>query len=321
MSRLNRPPPSLPIRRILLFAGLFLALYAVAAGLAEVRVARTGTETAFQRLWASRGQPQDWVVLGASHALPLDYAGIPKAWAKESGQGMIVLAEVGAGPLYNAFVFDQAAKDVSPRHLLYVIDSFAFGAAQWNEARVADRKLLRATPLRLSTLSSLGRMVRSDGVSWKALADHATGFSKLNPPDLFSREDWRGREVFDRAFRPSRQASQARLDYLYPVPPSPSARMHYLDVLSALFVRAQRQGITVTVVKFPLPEAFRTALPEEAAFDAALRDRLAPLGIAYHDLSGALDDPSLYFDPDHLNRKGIERLYNDVLRRVLQEAG
>lgn len=317
METLRRPPPILPLADILRFLGLILALYIAAAAVAEWRVGRQGTDSAFQKILAARGGEYDWVVLGASHALPLAFGGVPERLEAETGQRMIVLAEVGAGPLYSDFLLRQAIDGLRPRRLLYVADSFAFRSSRWNEDRVADRKLLRKTPLRPSTLATMGGMVLTEGVPVRALLDYATGFSKLNPPDRFPRDEWRGAADFDRRFRPSRHATAARIDYLFPDPPSDGPTGRYLDLLGDMIARAKAAGIEVVVVKLPVPETFRAALPDEAAFDTALRARLEALGVPLHDLGAALDDPALYFDTDHLNRDGVGQLYERLLKPIL----
>lgn len=306
-----------PRRLIAGFAALFLALYAAAAGIAEVQVARNGQDTAFQKLLALQGQQVDWAVLGASHALPLAFGDIPGTLRADSGQSMAVLAEVGAGPLYNSFVFRQALRDIAPRRLLYVADAFAFASLDWNEARFADRKLLRKTPLRLSTIRNMAGIAARHPAAAAGLADYLTAFSKLNPPVRFPGEGWRGAADFDREVRLSRHAVQGRIDYLYPELPQAEITARYLDILAGMLDTAQAAGIEVTVVKLPLPDAFRAALPDEAGFDRALRDLLELRGIAYHDLSGALPDPGYYFDTDHLNRRGVAALYAQALREIL----
>jgi hypothetical protein len=42
--------------------------------------------------------------------------------------------------------------------------------------------------------------------------------------------------------------------------------------------------------------------------------------VPFHDLSAELDDPALYFDTDHLNRAGVDRLYAEHLRAILTGA-
>jgi hypothetical protein len=144
-----------------------------------------------------------------------------------------------------------------------------------------------------------------------------TCFSKLNDPARFSVQDWRGAENFDRKARPSRYAVQQRIDYLYPQDDDPDMVGRYLDVLERLFRTAQAEGIRVLVLKMPLTDAFRKALPDEPSFDQALKERIAPLGIDYLDFSEVLPDASLFFDTDHLNRQGVERFYDAYLRDTL----
>lgn len=313
-----RPARKLPLGTVAAFLGIFLVLYAVAFAIAERTVARGATDTAFQKLLAARGAEVDWVVLGASHALPLGFGDVPGRLENDTGQSMMILAEIGAGPLYNRFVFEQARKDLQVKKVLYAIDSFGFVSEDWNESRLADRKLLRQTPLRLSTAEALGSFVLEDQASPRSLLDYLTGFSKLNPVERFPQEGWRGAADFDRSFRPSRHAVSSRISYLYPDgAPAEATVARYLDVLDGLFDSAEAAGVKVMVVKLPLPEGFRKALPGETTFDRLLGERLAARDIPFHDLSAAIDDPRLYFDTDHLNRKGVDALYQDHLLELL----
>ncbi|MDH3263862.1 MAG: hypothetical protein OEM24_07685, partial [Paracoccaceae bacterium] len=242
------------------------------------------------------------------------------AWLEaDTGQTMMVLAEVASGPLYNLFVADQAIRDLKLRHILYIVDAFAFADAAWNEARLSDRALLRRTPLRLSTAASLARLTAAYGADPRGLADYLTGFSKLNPPDRFPQEGWRGAQDFDRRFRPSRHAVTSRAAYLYPEgPPDAATVERYLDVLEALLDRAMAADIEMHLVRLPIPDVMRDALPEEAEFDRALKDRLAARGAVFHDLGAVLGEPGLYFDTDHLNRQGVDALYRDHLLAILR---
>lgn len=313
-----RPPTRSPARTLLGFAGIFVVLYLCALAIAERNVGRAGTVTAFQKLLTARGQQVDWLVLGASHALPLEYGGVPTQVQKDAGQSMLVLAEIGAGPLYNLFVFEQALRDLEIKHLIYVVDSFAFGGADWNEDRLADRSLLRQTPLRYSTARTFSDLTFRYGADPRGLLDFLTGFSKLNPVDRFPKEGWQGAAKFDDRFRPSRHAVSARIAYLYPDGAAEAGTLErYLDILEALFGRAEAAGVGVQVVKMPVPDAFRKKLPGEEAFDEALRTRLRARRIEFEDLSGEIGDPDFYFDTDHLNRNGVAELYiNHILPMI-----
>ncbi|MHA7827558.1 MAG: hypothetical protein ACX93P_08355 [Roseovarius sp.] len=317
MEIVDRPVQPLPRRLIATFAVILLLLYAGMAIIAEVTVGRADRETAFQKLLVLRGEQVDWVVLGASHALPLAFGDVPERLRADTGQSMAVLAEIGAGPVYTRFVFRQALQDIGPDQLLYVVDSFAVASPRWNEERISDRKLLRKTPLRATTAALLFGVVIRQSSDPAALVDYLTAFSKLNRPDRFSQEGWRGAADFDREVRLSRNAVQNRIDYLYPESANEAARARYLDILIALFEESQAAGVQVVAVKLPLPDAFREALPDEAAFDAALRARLDPLDIPFHDLSHELSDPDNFFDTDHLNRRGVDALYTGYLKDLL----
>lgn len=310
-----RPSTRAPLRSLLVFAAVFALLYGLALATAERVVARGETETALQKLLAARGQHVDWLVLGASHALPLDYGDVPQRLRDETGQTMLVAAEIGAGPLYNRAVFEQALEDLSIGRMIYVVDAFAFGSREWNEARLSDRGLLRRTPLRLSTARILASTALRHRLDPRGLIDYLSGFSKLNPADRFPQAGWRGAETFDRRFRPSRHAVSARIDYLYPDgAPLAEDLGRYLGMLDDMIARAATAGIEVLVIKPPLPEAFGDSLPEEATFDAALRARLARRGVEFLDLSAAIPGAENYFDTDHLNRAGVDTLYRDYLR-------
>ena len=101
----------------------------------------------------------DWVILGASHAMPLDFADFNALMQRETGLRIINLAAHGTGPLYNRFVFEHFLRANRTRNLLYVVDSFAFTARAWNEDRFGDAKLIRGTPFEPALARHLGDYV------------------------------------------------------------------------------------------------------------------------------------------------------------------
>ncbi len=304
-------------RGVILFVAIFLLLYAALAVVAERHVGRAGQESAFQKLLANRGRQVDWIVLGASHALPLAYGDVPARLERRTGQSMLVLADVGAGPVYSAFVARQAVRDVRPASVLYIVDPFAFQARDWNAGRVEDRTLLRRTPLRAITARLMAGMVLREGVAPSALADYLTAFSKLNPPRRFETGGWEGAAAFDRRARPSRHAVQSRIEYLYPEGAGIAQARPALASFTRFVDAMQARGIRVVALRLPLPAHFREALPDTAAFQAELRRRLDARGVPFHDLSAAFDDPALFFDTDHLNREGVDRLFEAHLLPLL----
>ncbi|WP_137701212.1 SGNH/GDSL hydrolase family protein [Marimonas lutisalis] len=299
------------------FIALVLMLYAAAATLADRWIARTPGSRPFQILLARQGQTVDWLVIGSSHAMPLEFGGIPARLGAETGQSMMVLAETGAGPLYALFVARQAHADLTARRVLYILDDFAFYAPDWNEDRIADRTLLRHTPTRLSTASGLWQMVRRESVPVTALADYLTAFSKLNPPERFPQPGWEGRAAFDKGFRPSRHAIQSRAEYLFPDGTDMATANRYLGTLEKLIAETHAAGSEIEILRLPVAGPFRDALPDLNAFDARLGQMLQRLNVPLHDLRAELPGPEFYFDPDHLNRQGMETLYESHLQSIL----
>ncbi len=301
----------------LLFIAIGLALYAGLYAAAERLVQRTGHSNAFFKMANLQERSVDWVILGASHAMPLDFADFNAQMQQATGQRIVNLAAPGAGPLYNRFAFEHFLREHRARNLLYVVDSFAFYSRTWNEDRFADAKLLRRTPFDPALARSLCSYSTNEGVDARAVLDYASGFSKINNRERFQRDQWEGEAQFERAQRPSSTAVGKRIDYLYADGTSAEKLTRYLGVLFDVVKRAQREGMRVVVIKMPLPPPFRDRLPDEAAFDSALQRLLAQHAVDFHDFSAAIPDARKYFDTDHLNRTGLTEFFERDLKPLL----
>jgi hypothetical protein len=291
----------------LLFVAIGLLLYAALFWASERLLYRTGHANPLFKVATAPAAELDWVILGASHAMPLDFGDFNAGMERQLGLRILNLASPGTGPLYNRFVLEGFLRRHRARNLLYALDSFAFYSRAWNEDRFADAKLLRRTPLELATAGRLWDYSRREGVDFRAVLDHLSGFSKINNPERFQRDVWEGEAQFDRVHRPSAAAVRKRIAYLYPDQAPPEELARYLGELSALVEEAQRAGMNVVAIKMPLPAGYRGQLPGEAAFDAAAGAALAARGVTLRDFSGSLDEPRCYFDTDHLNREGLTR--------------
>lgn len=303
------------LQRALRFAAGALALYLALYGASEWLVHRNGHANAMYKI-ARAAPAYDWVVLGASHAMPLDFEGVNAALEARSGQRILNLAAQGTGPLYQRFALEEFLRAHRARRVMYVADGFAFHSAQWNEERFADVKLLRRTPMSLDTAAHLWDYVRREGVDWRAWLDYATGFSKINNRERCERDAWDGEATFERVYRPSSSATAKRIEYLYPDGADPARLARYLRAFDQLLDTAARNGIEVTVVRMPVPPAFQRKLPDEEAFAAALEQSLAARGVRLLDFTNDLPDAKLYSDTDHLNRAGVER-FAAILAPVL----
>jgi hypothetical protein len=302
----------------LLFAAIGVAIYGGLYLASERLVHRTGHANPFFKIARTPGGTVDWLILGASHAMPLDFADFEARIERETGLEVLNLAAPGAGPLYNRFVLEEFLRSHRARNLLYVVDSFAFYSRTWNEDRFADAKLLRRTPFDPVRARRLWGYSRREGVDPRAVLDYLTGFSKINDRERFRRDEWEGEAQFDRAYRPSASATRKRIEYLYPDGTPPDALARRLETFSSLVALARDAGARVVVLRMPVPRQFREALPEEAGFEAALSGLLAARGVPLHDLSATLDDPRFYLDSDHLGRAGVTELLAGDLGRILR---
>lgn len=306
------------LRPALLFIAIALALYAALYAASEHLLQRNGHSNPLYKIAQVKEPGVDWVVLGASHAMPLDFGDVNAGLERASGLRIVQLAGPGTGPLYNRFVFEQFLHRHRARNLLYVVDAFAFHSRTWNEDRFADAKLLRRTPWDTAVAARLARYVRDEGIDARALLDYASGFSKINNRERFERDVWEGEAQFERAARPSSSAVGKRIAYLYPDKTAPDALARYLGQFESLLVLARQHGVQVLVVKMPLPREFRRQLPDETAFDEGVARIVTAHGARFADCSTTIDDPRLYFDTDHLNRAGLTAFVDQSLMPLLR---
>jgi hypothetical protein len=302
-------------RATITFIGLLI--YASAYFAAERLMYRNGHSNPFFKIATTEVQAFDWVILGASHAMPLDFSDSNEQMQRETGLKIINLASPGTGPLYNRFVLETFLRNHQTRNLLYVADSFAFYSRTWNEDRFGDAKLLRATPFDPNTARLLLQYSRQEGIDPRAFANYLTGFSKINNRDRFQKDAWEGELQFDRASRPSSAAIKNRIKYLFPESGRTEELVRYLTEFDRMLKLAEQRNVRVVVIKMPTPSQFRVALPNESTFDETITATIANRRAGFHNLSAELDEPRFYFDTDHLNRAGITELFARHLKAIL----
>jgi hypothetical protein len=312
------PKESSLARRAVLFVGIGVLLYLAVYALSEWLVYRTGNSNPFFKIATAETRDFDWVILGASHAMPLDFADFNAFMQEETGLTILNLAGPGTGPLYNRLVIETFFREHRVRHVLYVVDSFAFYGRAWNEDRFADAKLLSRTPFMPSIAAGLVRYTINQDVDPRAPLNYLSGFSKINNQDRFKPDIWEGEAQFERSARASSAADAKRIAYLYPDgAPNQEALTRYLGVFEHFLDLALQEGAAVTVIKPPLPPQFYRRLPNEAAFDDAVTELLARKGVKFLDFSQAIPQPPLYFDTDHLNQEGLTAFFLQKLKLVL----
>lgn len=302
--------------RVAAFLAIALMLYAAIFVAADLQARRMAGQNPIHRILAAEPDGLDWLILGASHAMPLDFQGFGDRIAEVTGQRALNLAVPGTGPLYHRFLAERFFATHRAAGVLVVVDSFSFRSPQWNEDRFADSGLIARMPPDRIALALYLRHLRH-GIDPRAVLSYASGFARINNQDRFTPDRWEAEDSFDRSPRPSAVADRERIEYLYPQPSDPAAKARYLDHLVALIDVARAAGAEVVVIKPPIPARFAALLPDEQAFDAALTARLEAAGVEFHDFTAALPDPGYYFDPDHLNRRGAERFLDAHLAPIL----
>lgn len=302
-------------RRIAGFLAFGLVLYAGIFLWSDIILRRHGQQNPFLRI-AAAPDDIDWIILGASHAMPLGFADMPETLYEQTGQKTLTLAVTGGGPFLMRVITERWFADHRAKGVLIVLDTFGFADPRWNEARLADSDVLPKIPADRTTAKILARAIPR-GLPWQTWTAYATGFARINDRTRFAPDTWVAVAKFDTAPRPNAAATRARITFLYPgQPDSPTIDDGFLD-LEALIARARCEGAFVIIVRPPLPAAFHTALPEVPGFEARLADLSEKLGVPVEDFSAALPDAHNYFDADHLNRTGVQNWLDLGLAPIL----
>jgi hypothetical protein len=298
------------------FVVVGLVLYCTLYAWSEYLIYQYGLKNRFFMVNTAPPVAYDYVILGASHAMPFDFADMNETLERASGAKIINLSIEGAGILPNRLLLDYFFMRHDAKTVVYFVDSFAFYSEQWNEERINDAKLFERAPLDVDLLRVLWRYPWARPI----LPGYASGFLKINNADRFARDisDAEATE-FLRIYRPIPQIDRQRIDYLYPATIDPVRFRHYLAEFEGLIRFAKQNSTNFIVIKPPTPARYRDNLPKEAEFDATLRSLLMRNDVPLYDLSETITDDRFFYDTDHLNRDGvmasIHGALGDILRR------
>lgn len=302
------------LRRFAVFAAIGVALYAGLYVAAESLASRHGDRNRFLRVRTSAAVEYDYLMLGASHAAVFDYQDMNAQLEAMTGGLVLNLAEVGSGVTVNRLLLDYFFTRRTAKAVVYVVDSFAFYSAEWNEERLGDAALFARAPFD----PALARLLLRDPAGRRMWVDYVTGFSKINNRDRFEPDVFPDAAVrFERTYRPVGQIDRQRIEYLYPEVIEPDVFERYLDEFERLVTDVRARGARFLVVRPPIPERVRRLLPDEDGFDQTLRARVTPLGAEWHDFSRVANDDGAFYDTDHLNRAGALTFLEQYLVPVL----
>jgi hypothetical protein len=302
--------------RIIAFVAIGLMLYAALYAWSD-RISRAyGAGNPFYRILAAPAH-SDWVVLGASHALPFGFGDMPDQIAAQTGKTVLPLAVTGGGPLTWRLIAERYFADHSAEAVLIVLDDFGFADRRWNAGRMADADVLGKIPADWQTVKVFAKATPHT-LPVTVFASYATGFARINDQTRFQPDRWEAEDKFETSPRPSNAADTARIGFLYPAPMSWQAVDEGLNNLRSVIALALTNGARVVVIRPPLPDRFRAALPSIAGFEPQLMAVLADHNVAFYDFSQAIPETRYYFDTDHLNRAGVQRFLDEALAAVLQ---
>jgi hypothetical protein len=301
-------------RRAILFAIIGAVVYIGLYVAAEALLLRYAHRNRFFAVSSAAGAQYNFVVLGASHAAVFDYRDMNSRLEQSTGATIMNLSVVGGGVLVNDLLFDYFLTRHRADAVVYVIDSFAFYSAEWNEKRLQDRRLFARAPFDPALAALLFRTAPPS-----VALDYTAGFSKINNPDRFEPDDFADEGArFDRRYRPVAQLDEERIAYLYPNGTDRRLFERYLSEFDAFVAGARARDIAVIALKPPIPQRIQRRLPSEREFDAALTAALARHGMELHDFSSVTNDESLFYDSDHLNQAGVLEFFKTTLAPLLR---
>lgn len=305
---------SSPACRAALFLAIGALLYAALYAGAEALVYRYSQKNRFFMIASTAAQRYDHVILGASHAMPLDFEDTNREVEKLSGARIMNLSMEGGGVLPNRLLLEYFLARHRAGTVVYIVDSFAFYSAQWNEDRLADAGLLQRAPLDWSLVAALWRHPWARPL----LPAYLSGFSKINNRNRFQSDiPDAERTLFRRVYRPVAFLDRQRMAYLYSGKVDPAALARYLEAMRDLIRLAKARGAAFVAIKPPLPERIVAMIQGEAAFDAALKAMLEAEGVKLHDFSRVNNRDAFFYNTDHLNRDGVLAFAKDHLAPLL----
>jgi hypothetical protein len=304
------------LRRAVLFVTFGLVLYMGLYAGSEWLIQQHAQKNRFFLVQSAPHAEYDFVILGASRAAALDYRDMNVRLEEMTGSRILNLSTLGGGVTVNRFLLEYFFSRRDARAVVYVLDSFAFYAPDWNEQRLTDTELY----LRAPWDPRLAWQMLRDPAARPAALSYISGFAKINnanrfQPDIAAAEG----SAFDRTYRPVPQIDRQRIEYLYPstIDPDALATSPYFAELDRIIESTRARGARFIVVRPPVPERFLSMIPHEETFNRELDRVLARHQVEVHDHTRINNDPEFFYDSDHLNQAGVLSWFDNHLAALL----
>lgn len=299
--------------RSVVFVVIGLFLYAMAYAASEGLVYRYGEKNRFFAVKTARLANYDFVILGASHAMPLGFEDMNDHLHEVTGANVLNLSTAGAGIVLNRILLDYFLTGHKTKNVLYVIDSFVFYSAEWNEERLRDARLYLRAPFDPGLAAILFRW------HWPTALSYVSGFAKINNEKRFERDINEDEAMrFGFAYRPNPMIDKRRMKYLYPEKVELQTFGKYFNQFEEMAKELRKRGIRLIVIKPPLPEYVYEMIPGEDDFDRKLKTLLDQYGAPLYDFTHANNAEGLFYNTDHLNRAGTRSFIDGYLKNVLR---
>ena len=133
-------------RRWGLFVLIGLCLYAALYVWSERLVYVHGASNRYFMIRTAPPAHYDFVVLGASHAMPLGFGDMNAHLEQTTGGKIMNLSTEGAGILPNRLLLEYFLTRHTADRVVYILDSFAFYSPEMNAAAVRELLLAQEFP-------------------------------------------------------------------------------------------------------------------------------------------------------------------------------
>src|SRR6185312_3158248 len=177
----ERAAPSVNRHRWSIFVLIGLVLYLLVYLLSNQIVHEYGQRNRLFMVATAPRQTYDFVILGASHAMPLGFEDMNARLEGATKSSVLNLSIEGGGIVPARFILDYFLAGHSTKTVVYILDSFALYSSQWNEVRIDDPKLLKRAPFD----PALPPFLWKYRAARELLPGYLSGFYQINNQDRF----------------------------------------------------------------------------------------------------------------------------------------
>lgn len=249
-------------------------------------------------------QTYDLLIMGSSHGRIFSRGPNHRVVEGILGLRMANIARSAAGIIpENAYLDYFYAKGNRAGTIVYFLDPFVFSTDRWNERQF----FLTEEPFEFGFLRQMIRHGIDPGILYAYVK------SKFGHEWRKSHGVVRIDESFALQFRVE-ESVRKRLDALYPDGYQKAVMETYIPKLEETLSLARRHQSRVV---FILPATLLGEMPGHADLTAQLKRLEQQVPISWYDFSNEIRDPRLFYNHDHLNRRGVRYFTEHYLREVI----